>query len=130
MFSKVLHVRLATAVVLIVAFWLNSLPAAAQDLVAVSSLSGSSSVFVFRSQARSARRFIPVQRPTRTKSQRMESAAKIKRQYDTLARTTPKANRAAVVDPNKLTANSRTLPPAQASKLFSGVAEYYIQNKE
>lgn len=130
MFSNVLRLRFAIVIVLISAFWSNPLPIAAQDLVAVSSLTGSSSVFVFRSQARNVRRSAPAQRPTRTKSQRLESVTKIKRQYDTLARITPKANREKVVDPNKLPPNARTLPPAQASKLFSGVAEYYIQNKQ
>lgn len=130
MFSRVPRFRFAIVLVLVAAFCIGPLPATSQDLVAVSSLTGSSSVFVFRSQARAVRRSTPVQRPTRTKSQRMESVAKIKRQYDTLATTKPKVNRAAVIDPNKLPPNARTLPPAQASKLFAGVAEYYIQNKD
>ena len=130
MFSNVPRFRSAIVLVLISAFWLAPLSAVSQDLVAVSSLTGSSSVFVFRNQARSARRSTPIQKPTRTKSQRKESAAKIIRQYDTLAKTKPKVNRADVIDPNKLPPNARTLPPAQASKLFAGVAEFYIQNKE
>jgi tetratricopeptide (TPR) repeat protein len=98
--------------------------ATGQDLVAVSSL-GSSSVFVFRSRASVKR--VTVSKPTRTKEQRMESVANIKKQYTTLAKAAPDKRRAKIVDPNTLgPKGGRDLPPAQASKLFSGVGEYYV----
>ncbi|MFM9903771.1 MAG: tetratricopeptide repeat protein [Pyrinomonadaceae bacterium] len=126
MFIKKWKLRGLTAAVLISAFWLTSIPVAAQDLVAVSSLTGSSSIFVFRSSSRTAARRV-VSKPTRSKAQRMESVNSIKKQYVTLAKTTPKTNRAKIVDPTKLgPKGGRDLPPAQASKLFSGVGEYYV----
>lgn len=98
--------------------------ATAQDLVPVSSL-GSSSVFVFR--ARQTTRRITIAKPTRTKAAQIETVAKIKKQYTTLAKATPDIRRAKIVDPNKLgPKGGKDLPPAQASKLFSGVGEYYV----
>lgn len=97
----------------------------AQDLVPVSSLTGGSSIFVFRSAARAARSSAPPARPTRTRSQRIETAKKIRTQYDTIARTTPRPGRSKALDPNDLPRNVRTLPAAQGSRLFTGVGEYY-----
>jgi superkiller protein 3 len=100
--------------------------ATAQDLVPVSSL-GSSSVFVFRSRPTVKR--ITIAKPTRTKAQRMESVSRIKKQY--LAKAMPDARRAKIIDPNKLgPKGGKDLPPAQASKLFSGVGEYYVDKGE
>lgn len=127
MLNKIWKLRVATAGLLIAAFWMTSIPIAAQDLVAVSSISGSSSIFVFRSSSRSSSKRVAV-RPTRSKEAQMASAAKIKKQYLTLAKTTPKPNRAKIVDPTKLGPNpGKSLPPAQASKLFTGVGEYYVE---
>ncbi len=98
--------------------------ATAQDLVPVSSL-GNSSVFVFR--ARQTVKRVTIAKPTRSKEQRTETVAKIKKQYTTLAKVAPDTRRAKIVDPNKLgPKGGKDLPPAQASKLFSGVGEYYV----
>jgi len=122
--------RAVTAAVLIAAFSMSTVPVAAQDLVAVSSLSGSSSVFVFRSGSRGSKPR-PVAKPTRTKAQRLASAVKIKKQYETIAKNTTKVNRAKIIDPNTLgPKGGRDLPPVQASKLFAGVAEYYVDKAD
>ena len=130
MFNRSWMFRALTAAVLIAAFSMSSVPVAAQDLVAVSSLSGSSSVFVFRSGSRGSKPR-PAAKPTRTKAQRLASAVKIKKQYETIAKNTVKVNRAKIIDPNTLgSKGGRDLPPVQASKLFAGVAEYYVDKAD
>lgn len=102
----------------------------AQDLVPVSSLTGGSSVFVFRNSARTAKKFTPTTKPKRTKVQRMETVAKVKKQYETIAKVAPKRAKSKVVDPYNMPKNARTLPAAQGSKLFAGVGEYYSDKGE
>lgn len=102
----------------------------AQDLVPVSSLTGGSSVFVFRSAARTAKKFVPTVKPKRTKVQRMETVAKVKKQYETIAKVAPKRAKSKVVDPFNMPKNVRTLPAAQGSRLFAGVGEYYSDKGE
>jgi tetratricopeptide (TPR) repeat protein len=100
-----------------------------QDLVPTSSLTGSSSVFVFRNANRVARRpATAVSRPSRTRAQQQETAAKIRRQYENIARVNPTRAKSDVIDPNRLPKNYRSLPAAEASKLFAGVGEYYVNN--
>jgi tetratricopeptide (TPR) repeat protein len=99
--------------------------AAAQALVPVSSITGGSSVFVFRNTAKAIRRIVAVVKPTRTKVQRVETAKKIKKQYETLAKVTPRRPKAVQVDPVKNPV-SRTLPPAQGALRFAGVGEFYL----
>src|ERR1035437_5623790 len=119
--------RSMTATVLVSSVWFSNLSIMAQDLVAVSSLTGGTSVFVFRS-IRTVRRVVPQAKPTRTKAQRLESAVKIKKQYET---TEARTGRTKAIEPDKLPANaSRTLPAPQASKLFAGVGEYYLAKKD
>ena len=125
MITKAWSGRATSAVILIFVIWLTSVPVAAQDLVAVTSLTGGSSVFVFRSAARTAiRRVASVTKPVRSKAQRIDSAAKIKKQYETQAKVTPQANRATAVDPaNK---PPKVLTGPEASKRFAGIGEYYL----
>ena len=104
------------------------LPIAAQDLVPISSLTGGSSVFVIRRAASNARRATPVAKPTRTKAQQLESVAKIKKQYEATANMHREV--AKVLDPLKLPKNIKTLPAAEGSKLFAGVGEYYLAQKD
>src|SRR5688572_30772435 len=92
----------ATALLSVTLGAANILPIAAQgDLIPVSSLTGGSSVFVFRNTARQVRRNIVSVKPVRTKAQRMESVVKIKRQYETLARTETRRVKERVLDPGK-----------------------------
>src|SRR5437763_9679616 len=99
MFRKIPHFRVVFAGALIMTFWLTPLAAGGQDLVAVSSITGGSSVFVFRAQ-RSVRR-VAAAKPTRTQAQRMQSVTRIKKQYETIAQTTPKPGRANAMAPDK-----------------------------
>lgn len=117
--------RSVSAIFLISVMSLTSLPVPAQDLIALSSLSGGSSVFVFRSAARTAiRRVVAVTKPVRSKVQQIETVAKIKKQYEAVARTSPRTNRAIVVDPAKKPPPTLTGP--EASKRFAGIGEYYL----
>src|SRR5437763_2091233 len=102
---------------LITAFCLNSLPARAQDLVAVNDLSGGSSVFVFRHSAKAApKRFTTVAKTSRSKAQLHDVAVRVKKQYDTQVTTNPGRVRAKVVAP-EAALSARTMPREQGSRL-------------
>lgn len=107
----------------------GSLPVGAQDFVQVSDITGGASVFVARNSGRSSRNKAQ-QRTSRTKTQKQETGKKIRKQYDTIAKTTPKTGRAETVAPDKLPPNIKTLAPAKASMLFAGVGEYYIDRDD
>ena len=132
MFGRMRRFRIVISAFLAAAFWLTPVAATAQDLVAISSITGGSSVFVFRSSSRQTKRFISGAKPARTKLQRLESVKKIKRQFDTFAKTDPRREKAKVVDPNKLPpgAERNTMAAAAVSKLFAGVGEYYLEKGE
>lgn len=130
MFSRI-RFRILISAFLVAAFWLTPIMATAQDLVAISSITGGSSVFVFRAANRQAKRFVSSAKPARTKLQRMESVKKIRRQFDTIAKTTPRREKARVVEPGKLPPGAeRTMAAAEVSRLFAGVGEYYLQRGE
>ena len=106
---------------------------AAQDLVPVSDISGSSSVFVFRNSSKAApQRFVSKQRSRGSKEGRIESARRVTAQYETLAKVAPRRARAAVVDPNTdpRVKMPGEMPPVEASKMFTGVGEYYIDKND
>ncbi len=124
------RLRGGMSVILVASVLVLPLMTVAQDLVPVSSLTGGSSVFVFRNAARTAKRSAPVVKPTRTKAQRIEIVAKVKKQYETIAKVAPKRAKSKVVDPYKLPKNARTLPAAEGSRLFAGVGEYYSDKGE
>ena len=106
-------------------------PASAQDLVPVNDITGGSSVFVFRNSAKAAPvRYISRTRSKRTKSQRIESVRKVTRQYTALAKAAPRRVRTQTFDPNNLPAAVRTLPKDEASKIFAGVGEYYMDRDD
>lgn len=127
MINKVWPLRASISVSLIMTICLNGLPAAAQDLVPVSDITGGSSVFVFRNSARATpKRFATSAKQSRSKAQRLEGVSKIKRQYETQARTDPGRVRAKVVEPGRIPPSAKTMPKDQASILFAGVGEYYI----
>lgn len=114
---------------LLLAFSLQSM---SQDLVPVSDLTGGSSVFVFRSAARSApKRIVVKMRTARTKSQRLETAKKVSRQYVALAKVTPRRSRSETVrEDDPRIPKIPTMPKEQASVLFAGVGEYYMERDE
>ncbi len=101
-----------------------------QDLVPVSDITGGSSVFVFRNSAKTSKKYSPAARTGRTKAQRLETVKRIKIQYETLAKVQPRRARSTVVDPDNLPPSVRTMPKDQASRLFAGVGEYYIDQND
>ena len=102
--------------------------AAAQDIVPVSDITGGTSVFVFRGASRAvAKKFVSASRTIRTKTQRIESAKKVTSQYATLSKIAPRRTRTQSVDPNDPRLKDfQRMPKEQASRLFAGVGEYYM----
>ena len=131
MSNKVSALRSFISFSLITTVLFSFLPVMAQgpDLVPISDITGGSSVFVLRNTGRSSRKFSTA-KTTRSKSQRLETAKKIKKQFDTINRATPLRVRAAVVDPNKMPTNIKTMASDKASVLFAGVGEYYIDKND
>lgn len=111
---------------------LGAVPVSGQELVALNDITGGSSVFVFRTSSKAApRKFVPRTRAARTKNQRIETAKKVSKQYVALAKVAPRRQRTASVDPNdQRLAKIKTMPPDQASKLFAGVGEYYMDRDD
>ncbi|CAN5208417.1 hypothetical protein BH20ACI2_BH20ACI2_24370 [soil metagenome] len=118
--------RFVVSAIVIAGLLFTPILTSAQDLVTVSSLTGGSSVFVFRNTARAANQTVAAARPTRTKVQRQESVDRLKRQYETLAKTDTRRTKARILDPKKLPSNVRTLPAEQGARLFAGVGEYFL----
>ena len=122
------HLALAVILTLLI----NATPSNAQELVSVSDITGGSSVFVFRSSEKGApKKFISKTRAVRTKPQRIETARKVSKQYIALSKVTPRRKRTEAVDPNdpRLT-RIKTMPREEASKLFAGVGEYYMNRDD
>ncbi len=114
------------------AVFAGGLPVSAQELVSVSDITGGSSVFVFRSSSKGApKKFVSRTRAVRTKTQRIDTARKVSRQYVALAKVTPRRTRTTVVDPNDPRLKKiNTMTPEAASKLFAGVGEYYMDRDD
>jgi len=103
------------------------------DIVPVSDISGGSSVFVWPrgSAAAAPKRFISRQKTRRAKEERIETAKRITKQYETLAKVAPRRNREQVIDPNDpRIPKIASMPKEEASKLFTGVGEYYIDKND
>ncbi len=132
MFNKLKMMRVLISFSLVFAILFSSIAVIAQgpDLVPVSDITGGSSVFVFRTTSRSARKFSTSAKSTRTRTQRLETAKKIKKQYDTLAISKPNRVRLTPITPDNLPPAVRTMSPEKASTLFGGVGEYYIDRRD
>lgn len=103
---------------------------AAQELVPVRDLTGGSSVFLFRGGSRSvSKRFVTQARSKRSVQQRADSARRVTKQYTTLAKTQPRRVRVKAVEPEALT-NINRMSKEDASKLFAGVGEFYMDRNE
>ncbi len=122
------------AVILMIVLLAGSLPGRAQgELVPVNDIAGGSSVFVFRSSQRSAtKKYVVREKQRRSKAKRLETAKKINRQYVTLAKAAPRRARLKSVDPHALpdAIRIRSMPKDEASKLFAGVGEYYVDRDD
>lgn len=130
MFTNSYRLRRVMSLAIVASVLILPIAATAQDLVPVSSLSGGSSVFLYRNVARAAKRSQPVVKPTRTKAQRIETVTKLKKQYETIAKVAPKRAKSKIVDPYNMPKNIKTLPADQGSRLFAGVGEYYSDKGE
>jgi len=114
----------------------SSIVHAQGDIVPVSDLTGGSSVFVWpRGAGGAPKHFTSRAKITRTKEARVESTKRVTTQYETLAKVKPRRQRANVIDPtdpNTIQAlkNVPTMPASDASKLFTGVGEYYIDKND
>jgi tetratricopeptide (TPR) repeat protein len=103
------------------------------DLVPVSDITGSSSVFVWPrgGGAAAPKHFVSRAKTNRTKEAKVETAKRITTQYEKLAKVAPRRQRADVVDPNDPRLKKfGDMPKAEASKLFTGVGAFYIDKND
>jgi len=105
-----------------------SMLAAAQEIVPVSEIGGGSSVFVFGGRSRAvAKKFVTAVRARRSKGDRIETSKRVTGQYAKLIKTAPRRTRTDAVKPDDpRMAKINTMPKEQASRLFAGVGEYYM----
>lgn len=125
--------KLAIIPLLLIAIFISSTESAAQDLIPVSDVTGGSSVFVLRGGSRATpKKFVSRAGIQRTKTQRIETAKKVSKQYTTLAKVDPRRTREQAVDPKDLPSDQKLkqMPRAEASKLFAGVGEYYMDRDD
>src|SRR4051812_20222455 len=86
------------ALLIVCVILVSAVPARSQDLVPVSDLTGGSSVFVFRNTSKATPRRIVIKTSvTRTKTQRIETAKRVSKQYVTLAKVAPRRTRSETV---------------------------------
>ncbi len=118
--------RMSVAVA-ITLFACVSLVVAQGDIVPTKDILGSTSVFMLRGSAKSvSQKFATQARATRSKQQRADTARRVKTQYATLAKAVPRRTRSTTVAPEAIPADISTMPAAEASVLFAGVGEYYM----
>lgn len=132
MLSKAGYIKGLINSTVVAAVLVSGLPAHGQELIPVGDVTGGSSVFVFRGGAKPApRRFVSKVRATTTKLQRIEVAKKVSTQYKTLARIQPRRVRSTVVTPDDpRLPKIPTMPREEASKIFAGVGEYYMDRDD
>jgi superkiller protein 3 len=116
-----------TAALLIVSFFIT-----AQDLPPNEDLSLGASVFVFRSNKTSQKKFVSsANRTRRTKNQRVVAAKKIRKQYENLASVTTRRKRVKTITPQTEVATTiKTKSPKEASQDFTGFGLYFYQQNE
>ena len=120
------------ALTVILTILMSAIPVPSQELVSVSDITGGSSVFVFRSSSKGApKKYITKTRAVRTKTQRIETARKFSKQYVALAKVTPRRTRSTTVNPDDPRLKQiKTMSKEDASKLFAGVGEYYMDRDD
>ncbi len=125
-------IKISLAATTIFMLLLGSVPIRGQQLVAVTDITGGSSVFVFRTSSKAApRKFVTRARTERSKSQRTETARKFNKQYVALAKAAPRRQRTQVVRPDDpRLPKVKTMPASEAAKLFAGVGEYYMDRDD
>ena len=120
------------ALLIICVVLISAAPAWSQDLVPVGDLTGGSSVFVFRNASKSApKRIIARVCVARTKTQRIETAKRVSRQYVALAKVAPRRVRSTVVrEDDPRIPKIPTMPREEASVIFAGVGEFFMENDD
>ena len=120
------------ALLIIFVILVSVVPVRSQDLVPVSDLTGGSSVFVFRNTAKAApKRVIARTRVTRTRTERIETAKRVSRQYVTLAKVAPRRVRSTVVrEDDPRIPKIPTMPKEEASVIFAGVGEFFMEKDD
>jgi O-antigen biosynthesis protein len=120
------------ALLVISVILVTAIPARSQDLVPVSDLMGGSSVFVFRNTSKAApRRLVVKTTYTRSKTQRIETARRVSKQYVTLAKVAPRRVLSTVVrEDDPRIPKIPTMPREEASVLFAGVGEFFMEKDE
>jgi tetratricopeptide (TPR) repeat protein len=114
------------------ALLMGAVPARSQDLVPVADLAGGSSVFVFRNTARSTpKRSVARAQTARTRTQRVETAKRVSKQYVALAKVEPRRNRSETVrEDDPRIPKIPTMPKEEASVIFAGVGEFFMEKDE
>lgn len=120
--------RSLSASLVLIAILLTTIPISAQgDLIPISDVTGGSGIFVLRGGVKGPPKSVLPSRANRTKAQRIESTRKVSKQYTALAKVAPRRTRTAVVTIEEFrAADPNRMQPADASKLFAGVGEYYL----
>jgi superkiller protein 3 len=123
------------SLVLISTFLINGLPLRAQDVVTSEDFTGGSSAFVFKTSRKPTQKKIAFRSSTsvsRSKVAKLETAKRIAKQTVTIAKVNPKRTRSKEVDPTATKIDIAALQrksPQEASVVFAGVGEYYL-NKD
>jgi len=126
--TKNVLARYLVASLVLFAILVATIPVSAQgDLIPISDVNGGSGIFVLRGGAKGPPKTVLPSRATRSKAQRIETARKVSKQYTTLAKIAPRRERTDAIDPNDpRLAKVATMDKGAASRLFSGVGEYYL----
>ncbi|HQU93669.1 MAG TPA: tetratricopeptide repeat protein [Pyrinomonadaceae bacterium] len=126
--TKNVLARSLFASLVLFAILLTTIPVSAQgDLIPISDVTGGSGIFVLRGGAKGPPKRVLPSRASRSKADRMETARKVSKQYTALAKVAPRRVRTEAIDPND--SRLKDIPRMSkddASKLFSGVGEYYM----
>jgi superkiller protein 3 len=123
------------SLVLISTFFINGLPLRAQDVVTSEDFTGGSSAFVFKTSRKPTQKKIAFRSSTnvsRSKVAKLETSKRITKQTVTIAKVNPKRTRSKEVDPTVTKIDVAALQrksPQEASVVFAGVGEYYL-NKD
>ena len=126
--TKNVLARSLFASLVLFALLLTTIPVSAQsDLIPISDVTGGSGVFVLRGGVKGPPKSVLPSRASRSKAQRIESTRKVSKQYTTLAKVAPRRTRTTVVTIEEFKkADPNRMAPGDASKLFAGVGEYYL----
>ncbi|MEO5859708.1 MAG: tetratricopeptide repeat protein [Pyrinomonadaceae bacterium] len=126
--TKNVLARSMFASLVLIAILFTTIPVSAQgSLIPISDVTGGSGIFVLRGAAKGPPKRVLPSRATRSKVQRIETARKVSKQYTTLAKVAPRRTRTDAVDPDDARLkNVATMDKTVASRLFSGVGEYYL----